>query len=220
MLSMIWSAIQPANSKSARKKKKQPTTPKVLLSCQLRMVNAQSAQSQVVFAPKQNPAGGQRGLAKSARHGQRGDRGIGDAARTRCRPVSRAEGSRGSLGMPHSRLCGTHDLTFLAGKCGAIAQPVSWASATAEPQEKAPRKRGRTHAWRRWEGHTRRAGRLPPTWLSFGEDAHQRKVSLEPSAAAVIIAGIPIARVATAIARASIMAIPLDSVTAAVSSGT
>jgi hypothetical protein len=113
---MIWSAIQPANSKSARKKKKQPTTPKVLLSCQLRM-------------------------------------------------VSIAE-------------CETHGL-------------------------------GLTHAWRRWEG---RAGRHRQPGLSFGEDAHQCKVSLEPSAAAVIIAGIPIARVATAIARASIMAIPLDSV--------
>src|SRR5262245_60786531 len=42
--------------------------------------------------------------------------------------------------------------------------------------------------------------------------AHQCKLNLEPSAAAVIIAGIPSARVASAIARASIMAIPLDSV--------
>jgi hypothetical protein len=48
---MIWSVIQLANSKSARKKKKQPTTPSVLLSCQLRMVIAQSAQTPLVFAP-------------------------------------------------------------------------------------------------------------------------------------------------------------------------
>jgi hypothetical protein len=37
MLSMIWSATQPANSKSARKKKKQPKTPNVLLSVHLRI---------------------------------------------------------------------------------------------------------------------------------------------------------------------------------------
>jgi hypothetical protein len=54
MLSMIWSAIQPANSKSARKKKKQPTTPKVLLSCQLRMVSP----THLVFAPNKTPLGG------------------------------------------------------------------------------------------------------------------------------------------------------------------
>jgi hypothetical protein len=107
----------------------------------------------VVFAPNKT-RWGQRGLADQRATGSGGFGGSGDAARTRCRPVSRAEGSRGSLGTPHSRLHGTHDLRA---------------------------------------------------------DAHQCKVSLEPSAAAVIIAGIPIARVATAIARASIMAIPLDS---------
>jgi hypothetical protein len=37
MLSMIWSATQPANSKSARIKKKQPKTPNVLLSVHLRI---------------------------------------------------------------------------------------------------------------------------------------------------------------------------------------
>ena len=41
--------------------------------------------------------------------------------------------------------------------------------------------------------------------------SYQCSPSFEPSAAAVIIAGIPIATVASAIARASIMTIPLDS---------
>jgi hypothetical protein len=105
----------------------------------------------VVFAPNKTPLGDSGVLPISAPRAAGGFGGIGDAARTRCRPVSRAEGSRGSLRMPHSRLRGTHVLRA---------------------------------------------------------DAHQCKVSLEPTAAAVIIAGIPIARVATAIARASIMAIP------------
>ena len=37
MLSMIWSVTQPANSKSTRKKKKQPKTPNVLLSVHRRI---------------------------------------------------------------------------------------------------------------------------------------------------------------------------------------
>ena len=41
--------------------------------------------------------------------------------------------------------------------------------------------------------------------------SYQCSPSFEPSAAAVIIAGIPIATVASAIARVSIMTIPLDS---------
>jgi hypothetical protein len=48
MLSMIWSAIQIANSKSARKKKKQPRTPNVLLSVHLRIATRVRA--------KKNPA--------------------------------------------------------------------------------------------------------------------------------------------------------------------
>jgi hypothetical protein len=48
MLSMIWSAIQPARSKSARKKKKQPRTPNVLLSVHLSIAGRVQA--------KKNPA--------------------------------------------------------------------------------------------------------------------------------------------------------------------
>jgi hypothetical protein len=43
-----------------------------------------------------------------------------------------------------------------------------------------------------------------------GRPRYQCSPSFEPSAAAVIIAGIPIATVASAIARASIMTIPLE----------